>query len=280
MNYVFEDPEGEKMTLTLDDHDQSLSPLLEQTGPETAQLTLRTDYESAGVYHYAVTLTDSAGNEVHDEILLKVEDKNRPPVLNPDYSFIRLNMAGAEGGLLTIDPAELFSDPDDDELTVLAGNYTPDMLDMALGYRYIDLHPLQTGIGFVVFGADDGKENGFVVYGIYVQIIDDATRTGTGTDGSPIEVEQLLGDGEMITVYPNPVTTGNANILYKLEERADISFDLYDMRGVKRRSMKAGLQEEGIYSRSLDMSNLPAGMYICKLRADGKVLYTVNIMVR
>ena len=280
LNYVFEDPEGEAMDISLDPHGETLRPVLVRTGPQTAQLIFRTDYNSAGTYQYTVTLTDSAGNKVSDNILLKVEDKNRPPVLNPDYSLIRLNMAGPEGGLMTIDPVSLFSDPDGDELTVLAGNYTPDMLDMALGYRYIDLHPLQPGTGFVVFGADDGKEDGFVVYGIYVQIIDDASQTGTVADGYPAGAAELITQGETFSVYPNPVTTLSANFIYKLEEAGEVSFEVYDMRGIRQLTLQAGEQEEGIYTHKIDVAGLAAGIYICKLVVNGHVIGSTNLIVK
>jgi hypothetical protein len=212
---------------------------------------------------------------------MEVVDKNRPPELNPDFHIITLNMADKNGGALTIDPNELFSDPDGDVLQILAGNYTPDIVDMALGFRYIDLHPLQVGTGFLVFGADDGKENGFVVYGVYVIVIDDETLVDTSPDGFEEKAaEKLVGDGKQFALYPNPVTGPVANAVYKLEEDAEVVIDIFNIDGRKEKTIYKGSQSEGIYTESLNVGDLPAGLYFCKLNANGKVVETIKFFVK
>jgi len=281
VNYVFEDPDGEAMTITLDTTEWDFKPEFKKTGPNSAQLVFEPGYNDSGVYDYGVTITDEGGNVVKDRVLMEVIDKNRPPELNPDFHVITLNMADQNGGALTIDPNELFSDPDGDVLQILAGNYTPDIVDMALGLRYIDLHPLQVGTGFLVFGADDGKENGFVVYGVYVIVIDDETLVDTSPDGFEEKAaEKLVGDGKQFALYPNPVTGPVANAVYKLEEDAEVVIDIFNIDGRKEKTIYKGSQSEGIYTESLNVGDLPAGLYFCKLNANGKVVETIKFFVK
>ena len=266
------------MTISLDENLNQLAVEFKQTGTNTAQVTFSPGYDDSGRYLYPVTLTDTDGNIVKDTIKIWVEDKNRAPELNPKYSLITLNMAETDGGHLSIPANELFTDPDNDELQILAGNYTPDIVDMALGYNYIDLHALQTGTGFVVFGADDGKENGFVVYGIYVQVIDDESLISSEPDGFGNAV-QLIEEGNF-AVYPNPVKAGmQTNIIYRLEEDAIVGFEVYDIKGAKRFINNKKSQTAGIYSEQLDVSKLPTGIYICRLQVNGKVIETSKFIV-
>jgi len=281
VNYIFEDPEGESVTLTLEDSEWDFKPEVKMTGAKSAQLLFKPGYFDAGVYNYVVSLTDEDGNIVRDDVLIEVVDKNRPPELNPDYKLITLNMADANGGLLTIDPNELFTDLDGDQLLILAGNYTPDIVDMALGLTYIDLHPLQVGTGFLVFGADDGKENGFVVYGVYVQVIDDESLVDTSPDSFEEKAaEKLVGDGKQFALYPNPVTGAKVYTVYKLEEDSEVVIDIFNIDGRKEKTINKGAQSEGIYTNSINVGDLPSGLYFCKLIADGKVVEIIKFYVK
>ncbi len=279
LNYLFEDPEQEEVEVTLDDHQQAVRPVLERTGPNTLQLRFHTGYSSAGLYRYTLTFTDEAGNMVKDELLVKVLDKNRPPVLNPDYARITINMADEE--VLTVDPAGLFTDPDGDVLQIYAGNYTPEVLDMALGNHFIDLHPLQPGVGFVVFAADDGHEGGFVAYGVYVQVINDAGTSATAADALVHDAEVLVSHGGTFALYPNPVQTGHPlHLIYKLDTTAHIRLEVYDVQGIRRSVYEASRQQAGIHSTLLDISGLRQGIYFCRLMFDGHIMETKKIIIR
>jgi subtilisin family serine protease len=281
VNYIFDDPEGESVTFTLEDSEWDFVPEVKKTGPNSAQLIFKPGYLDSGVYNYVITLTDDGGSVVNDEVVIEVVDKNRPPELNPEYKLITLNMADANGGLLTIDPNELFTDADGDQLLILAGNYTPDIVDMALGLTYIDLHPLQVGTGFLVFGADDGKENGFVVYGVYVQVIDDESLVDASPDSfEEKSAEKLVGDGKQFALYPNPVSGSKVYTVYKLEDEAEVVIDIFNIDGTKEKTINKGSQSEGIYTNSINVGNLPAGLYFCKLIANGKVVEIVKFYVK
>lgn len=278
-NYLFEDPEGESMTFEMfwEERD-TISVTAGQTGPETAKVTIGTDYNSAGFYAIPFEISDAAGNITKDSLVIEVKDKNRAPYLNPDYEVIYLNMSDPE--TFSIDIKDLFIDPDGDELAVVAGNYTPHIVDMALGRYYIDLHPLQQGVGFVVFGADDGKENGFSIFGVYVVIYDDPDAVQTSPAGFGQEEQALLDRQVEMSVYPNPVSNGRANVMFKLEEDANVSVDLYDLNGRKIQMALNTFRTAGIYKEQLDLNNIQAGVYICRFMVNGEMKKTEKIVVK
>ena len=280
VNYLFYDPEGEKVTVTLDDNENVFKPDFAQTGDSTAQLKFNPGYSDSGVYDYFVTLTDERGSMTKDKIVLEVIDKNRPPELNPKYSLIKLNIADPNG-TLSIPSDSLFSDPDGDMLQIYAGNYTPDIVDMALGNAYMVLHPLQVGTGFLVFAADDGKEDGFVVYGVYVIVYDDENAVTSEPDSFDEEAaEALVSKGEKFALYPNPVTNSTANVVYKLDEDARVVLDIYSIDGTKQMSIEQGSQTEGIYTGNINLGGLPSGLYFCKMISNGKVVDTIKFYVK
>lgn len=280
LNYLFVDPEGEAITFEVDDSAYGLDADFIQTSGHTAKVVVKTDYESAGVYTYGVSLTDASGNVTKDEILLEVMDKNRTPVLNPDYSYIQLNLS-EENPSLSIKAEDLFTDPDNDELAILAGNYTPDIVDLSLGYSYIDLHPLQEGTGFVVFGADDGKENGFIVYGVYVTVLNDPDAVSSDLNNVD---DQLMIDSEVIDVsgvFPNVISAGaQSQIFFKLEETADIEVNIVDINGRIIMGAYRGAKEEGIHAETLNLSALPQGLYFCQLKINNDIVKADKIIIR
>lgn len=282
-NYLFNDPEGEDVTITLINENEAIEVEFEQNSANTARVKFETNYESEGVYHYPVEIVDVAGNVTSDTIWLEVKNKNRAPELNPEFASITLNLADPSE-VFSISSQELFIDPDGDDLQLLAGNYTPDIVDLALGGTYIDLHALTEGVGYVVFGADDGKENGFVIYGVYVYVINDPSLVGSSTDGTDqeddLEAELLLRPGEMMTLYPNPVVNNKVNIAFKLKEDAHVVVEIYNVDG---RKVGTGLDkwlEADIYDEPLDVSEIQTGFYICRFRANDTVIRTAKMIIK
>jgi len=279
VSYLIEDAEGDDLSISMENEHTELTAKFTQTGDKTAQVEFSTTYESAGRYEYPVEISDAAGNVVRDTIVVEVKDVNRAPVFNPEFGIIRLNLADPLNGF-TIDPAEMFTDPDGDEFQLLAGNYTPEICDLAMGYNYMDVHPLQEGTGFLVFGADDGKEGGFVVYGSYVVITNDADAVQEERDGFDNDDPNLLEEWGGLKVYPNPVTNEVANIHYELEEDATVSIDLYDMTGRKLSTVIQGSYSKGVYKENVNVSDLPSGVYFCILTENGQRKTTCKIVIK
>ncbi|TRX71758.1 S8 family serine peptidase [Carboxylicivirga sp. M1479] len=275
VNMMASDPEGEALSFDLEENNDN--PELEMTtlNNHSIQLKLRTDYDGQGLYTYHVNISDVAGNTTRDSVLIEVLDKNRAPILDPDLGIIYLNMADPKQGY-TIDGNELFTDPDGDALQILAGNYTPEIVDLALGERFITINPLQEGTGFLAFAADDGKEGGFVVYGVYVVIINDPDAV----DGSP----DFIGHApekmdDLLIVTPNPLVNPQAKVWFDVQEEGEVVLDIFDLRGVKCATSLVGDRQEGVFGEEINVSKLSNGVYFCRYSLNGQMKATVKIVV-
>ena len=280
LNYLFSDPEGDEMTITISDfNEETILTKFEQTSGKTAKMDIETNYESKGVFTFPVEISDTNGNITRDTVAIKVIDKNRSPILNPEYETITLNIADPSQAF-SIDVNDLFTDPDGDNLQILAGNYTPEILDMAIGGTYIDLHAKAQGTGFIVLGADDGREDGFVLYGVYVIIINDPDAVGSSLDGYSKEAELLVESGKTMTVYPNPVVNTQTNILFKIDETSSVAVDMFDIKGRKVSSVINDTIEAGLHKENLNMAGLESGVYFCKLVVNGELKDVSKVLVK
>ncbi|OIQ41315.1 MAG: hypothetical protein BM563_01115 [Bacteroidetes bacterium MedPE-SWsnd-G1] len=280
LNYVFSDPENDAMDITIENlNSVDIIKSFERTSDTSAKVLLNTNYESGGAYTYAVKLTDAVGNTTMDTLNIKVKEKNRAPILNEEFLQINLNFANPNE-VLSINIRDLFTDPDGDALQILVGNYTPDMLDLAMGTEFINIHPKRPGTGFIVLGADDGKENGFVLYGVYVIIIDDPDSVSTSTNSIEDNIGILNEHGKKIAVYPNPAVNGNTNILFKLNDDAHVSLDIYNMNGQRILSGFNGNKKEGLHTENIDVSNLNRGIYMCKYVLNGVTKEVIKLIVK
>ncbi|GEM_PF-1698619 len=277
-NYLFHDPEGEEMTISLEETNEYLELTLVQQGPNLAEVSVKTDYHSAGMYHLPVQIADASGNIMHDTICVEVMNKNRAPLFNKEFEVIKLNIANPSVKSFIVE--QLFNDPDDDLMRMYAGNYTPELVDMALGNDFISLHPLQTGTGFVVFAADDGHDNGFTVVGSYVLISNNPDEVSSAPYSFENITETFVESADKVMVLPNPVTDGNASIVFKMKEEGEASFQLYGVHGKLCRTINLGTCNEGIHISKIQVNDLKAGIYLCRLISNGHAVGTCKVVVQ
>jgi subtilisin family serine protease len=278
LNYLLEDPENESMTFAMDVDNKGPRVKYSLTGKTTAQVKVKTDYNDEGVYSYPVQVTDESGSFSTDTIVIKVLDKNRPPVLNESYASIVLNLA--DPSALTIDPSDLFTDPDGDELEIMAGNYSPEIVDLSLGTTYINLNPLTAGTALLVFAADDGKEDGFVIYGVYVQVIDDPDAVNSSLDGNGNIGEEEYSTVQKLTIYPNPVKDQISTVLIHLNEDADARVEIFDAVGRMLNVIQETNLNGGVHQYQVDFTTFGTGLYICRYLVNGKFIESKKVVVK
>jgi hypothetical protein len=84
--------------------------------------------------------------------------------------------------------------------------------------------------------------------------------------------------------YPNPFGPFNGNMItsvdYELPEAGNVSLSVYNTAGMKVATIFEGYREEGRYTAEYDASALPAGVYVCRLVADGAVRNRKMTVVR
>jgi surface protein len=94
------------------------------------------------------------------------------------------------------------------------------------------------------------------------------------TDGSTsysetITVERGVDKVQLLGTAPNPARQ-RATVRYALPEEQDITVRLYDVLGRQVRTVVDGRQE-GRHEQAVDVSELPSGVYVLRLEADGQV---------
>ena len=174
--------------------------------------------------------------------------KSMTPVVHTKYCYI----FGIHHLCHSVVTADMFTDPDGDELT-----YTFDMPQS----RYVDAYPNATGVIF--YGKHQGK----------------ATATVTATDPSgatatielPVEVKDASGisnataDTGKISVTPNPID-GDINVYADFTD-SEALFVLYDASGRQVFSIRAAVNAG--QATVLPGAGLAQGIYILTATADG-----------
>ncbi len=78
-------------------------------------------------------------------------------------------------------------------------------------------------------------------------------------------------DFELKQNYPNPFNPGTS-IEYSLLKSSNVSLKVYNLLGVEVASLVDGYKSAGSYRINFDASDLSSGVYIYKLKANGKTL--------
>lgn len=137
------------------------------------------------------------------------------------------------------------------------------------------VHEIMHGDAMITsFGTDRNNE-------IYMLTIDGKIHTFQSLVGSVGSSESPVA--ATMAAYPNPFR-GEARLTYSLAVPAQVELQVYDMRGVHVRTLHAGQKESGVHDamwdgRATDGSALPAGAYICRLRADGRAAAAMRVML-
>ncbi len=77
------------------------------------------------------------------------------------------------------------------------------------------------------------------------------------------------GFKESFTISPNPLS-GSANLQFVISDKGLVNCDLFEVSGVKVKSLLDEKKLPGIYEMEIDLSDLPKGIYFCILKtSDG-----------
>lgn len=137
-------------------------------------------------------------------------------------------------------------------------------------YTYTSVPILYTGsnstdamLNFVI-----GSNNASVTIGTYVILDDINVATSVGLDENTNEPSLSIGQ-----VYPNPVEETGL-IPFSLSKPSKVSLELFSMDGKKIMDVLQTELRAGKYKVELDASQLSEGVYLCKLSAEGQVVYS------
>lgn len=262
--FTVSDPEGDNLTITLDDESGMVSIKSATADTEEATVTVNGNtittegttafvsveleiapgYETEGSYSFTITAEDNKNHSSYSVVDFFVEHTNRAPVA-AEVEDIEV-LAGGTSEVIAL--GTLFSDPDGDELT-----YEVSISDESIVTKFV------SGDNVLFFGNSVGE----------------ATVTVTATDASGAQsstsfiVNVVLGVG---------IGSVNANSLITVEENnttLDVTcafsagntvFAVYDYSGKLAFIVSESVSEGE--TKSLDINNLANGVYILKVATE------------
>lgn len=81
----------------------------------------------------------------------------------------------------------------------------------------------------------------------------------------------IAAEAVVIMTYPNP-SMGEITINYALNNSAKIDIQLFDMKGLNLKTINLGKQSKGIYASTIDISQLPNGIYFFHFMANDEIV--------
>ncbi|MEP7220372.1 MAG: hypothetical protein ABI876_15720, partial [Bacteroidota bacterium] len=105
------------------------------------------------------------------------------------------------------------------------------------------------------------------------------TLNGTAAEAGDDRMNDPSISAVLEDITPNPVG-GGAEFVYRLGNRSEVRLALFDARGGMIQLLETGIREPGTWRVRCDLSRFPAGVYQCRLQADGIVADRPVIVVR
>ncbi len=94
----------------------------------------------------------------------------------------------------------------------------------------------------------------------------------TGIDDSKTQITNMM-------VYPNPATD-NLTVSYSIDFDAEVNISVVNLLGQKVLSEQKQYQQSGAITESIDISNIPAGIYYVQVSSGNKSLLTQKLLIK
>jgi len=94
-----------------------------------------------------------------------------------------------------------------------------------------------------------------------------------------VETDDMPVSYEILQIYPNPFNS-TTHINYSLDVNADVTISLFDLSGKEVSRLVDRPMTSGKYNISWDASDLPSGIYLCRLSAGSKVKTTKLALIK
>ena len=208
------------------------------------------DYTCQGENKFNFVSTDSYGNKETTTVTVIVKNVNRPPVALV-VDTIKLNPTG---NYVMVYPNDVFSDPDNDIQSISAvidNSGAANLFNSGVDYLIM---PLADGQTFITFVATDAYGETAINT---VQVKVSSTYVG---------VDEIMKDAEL-NLYPNPTT----DILYmNIPETFsnEIEVSVINQMGMV---VKKQIIYQNTPSNSMDLTDLPEGMYVVRVSGNNKI---------
>ena len=112
----------------------------------------------------------------------------------------------------------------------------------------------------MLIGAQRATQYGYSLYEFQIH--------GTLTTGvtAVSEADELSREPSLAQNFPNPFNAVTA-IIYRLPAAGFLTLKIYDLLGKEIATLVNGERSPGTYTVRWDASNLPSGVYVCKLKS-------------
>jgi hypothetical protein len=82
-----------------------------------------------------------------------------------------------------------------------------------------------------------------------------------------------------LMAFPNPCTSAST-LIYELQEPSVVGMRIFDLSGRMIRSLAEGSMTAGVHTAVFDGSDLPSGVYLCRLQAGASSATTRVVLIR
>jgi hypothetical protein len=125
----------------------------------------------------------------------------------------------------------------------------------------------------------EGNKNTLVSIGYFTSSFSGESTTSKSVSyyiGS-VSTEDLLSLNQNIQLFPNPAAD-NALINVNLEESGFVNLALYSTSGQQVKVIDCSNVPAGMYSRQVNLEDVPDGGYFIKMKMDNRDLFTRKIV--
>ena len=105
-----------------------------------------------------------------------------------------------------------------------------------------------------------------------------AQKNGITAVNEKDPVASLPEGYHLLQNYPNPFNPCTT-ISFNLQKRSKVKLNIYDMLGHQVAALLDEVKDAGQYSIPFDGSNLPSGLYLCKMQYDDRKVLTNKMML-
>ncbi|HRR07827.1 MAG TPA: S8 family serine peptidase [Rhodothermales bacterium] len=155
--------------------------------------------------------------------------------------------------------------------------------------QFVDKKDVSTLIGADLGDIEPGSSVTFAFALIGARSLDELNAFSDAAQGlfdqivtSADAEEPIPQRATLHPVFPNPLS-GEATLVYSVNEATHVQLALYDLQGRKIRALKSGLVANGTDRVRFSVQNLPNGMYFARLevgRGGRKQVFTQKVLVR
>lgn len=165
------------------------------------------------------------------------------------------------------------------DVVAIADGYGTLILPEGTVTDVLRINRITTTIINTPFGGGQIEENAYAFYqvGLGVPILEISGTTGDLPVLGPVDISSLkwidvtnvglndqVADPIGITVFPNPAVD-NVRIDFSLVGGRNVSIELFDLTGRQVSTMNVNTATNGMHSTTMDVSELPSGMYLVRI---------------